>query len=976
MSETESDYSREEEQPVERGHRPSTSRREKYPTPNPPPRHAWLRPCMQGYAGRINHYVKDTTLKEVETCLTHYQRLEQFKKGPFGHLLQLKRQDSANAALHHLLARELYDEAFGPWEKWFHVGGHDIRFGAVEYCLVTGLCFGPSPQRFDPNVDHRVGKQSLWHGVLKGKKVEVKDLRKRFVNRSLGNSAQDYLKAANILVAYDLLFCRDYKYVHDWVWALVEEDQKWSDFPWGSYSFQILCHGMSVLKKHPNEITGNRKTYHFYGPIWALQIWSYEAIPRLGRACGMRDTRLQMPRLVNWTTWKSASDFTHFFNAHEAECHRTLEPVEEENDSWYLQTLRHPEPFSVRYHPGGKYAGLTEPVVPEPPPPVRPPPVQRSISRAERTREKQPVPVPRSSSRAERAREKQPVHVERHRQTYVDPTGSPSKRPRPQEFDDSVPRADPDTDYWRRRDEDLIARVTESVTREQIRTVIPEVRRAIVDDDSEHGLVAKITRKVVAAVKDIFGGRSSSRKHRSSSSHASRHRHGSEELDQSRPSHRRSTSHIPSPGHRGHEDPPHVSHRHSVGDLDRQHRGHSQSQHGDDPPHASQRRSASRHSEREASMRRSASHHGERQTSLRRSASRHSERSARQRSPVTPMHGEGDDDVQFSWTTDEEEAQDVGRPRRPIKPSALLQSPYVTDGPLNTPTAKKVAFRKFREMGDDACVAVVETGYMMTQGFFGRILDRRAEFDAEIIDLWILKQNRRIRVNQEYIVHRARTQLQPGISRVRTPVAATDLYDTLYREYGKLHPEDPQGNHRPQRDAYTHWNVPYNLITMFQGTDADHTWHWLEANEILTICNVNASHWCTVVISIERWEVRVYDSLSHVEGITQRRQASMRCITRLMPRLLHTVGYWDNNPNRFVHAADAEMAFVMMPHNQQFMQQDSISCGVYACAYLDRLICGKPKRERMRTNRDVEKYRYMVAVRIWELCTPIPAALI
>ncbi|XP_057774878.1 uncharacterized protein LOC130993858 [Salvia miltiorrhiza] len=730
MSETESDYSREEEQPVERGHRPSTSRREKYPMPNPPPRHAWLRPCMQGYAGRINHYVKDTTLKEVETCLTHYQRLEQFKKGPFGHLLQLKRQDSANAALHHLLARELYDEAFGPWEKWFHVGGHDIRFGAVEYCLSGQQCPG------------------LFEGGQYSRGV-------------------------------DLLFCRDYKYVHDWVWALVEEDQKWSDFPWGSYSFQMLCHGMSVLKKHPNEITGNRKTYHFYGPIWALQIWSYEAIPRLGRACGMRDPRLQMPRLVNWTTWKSASDFTHFFDAHEAECHRTLEPVEEENDSWYLQTLRHPEPFSVRYHPGGKYAGLIEPVVPEPPPPVRPPPVQRSISRAEMTREKQPVPVPRSSSRAERAREKQPVHVERHRQTYVDPTGSPSKRPRPQEFDDSVPRADPDADYWRRRDEDLIARVTESVTREQIRTVIPEVRRAIVDNDSEHGLVAKITRKVVAAVKDIFGGRSSSRKHRSSSSHASRHRHGSEELDQPRPSHRRSTSHIPSPGHRGHEDPPHVSHRHSVGDLDRQHRGHSRSQHGDDPPHASQRRSASRHSEREASMRRSASHRGERQTSLRRSASRHSERSARQRSPVTPMHGEGDDDVQFSWTTDEEEAQDVGRPRRPIKPSALLQSPYVTDGPLDTPTAKKVAFRRFREMGDDACVAVVETGYIMTQGFFGRILDRRAEFDAEIIDLWILKQNRRIRVNQEYIVHRARTQLQPGISRVRTPVAATILYVSL-----------------------------------------------------------------------------------------------------------------------------------------------------------------------------------------------------
>ncbi|XP_057787744.1 uncharacterized protein LOC131004983 [Salvia miltiorrhiza] len=316
-----------------------------------------------------------------------------------------------------------------------------------------------------------------------------------------------------------------------------------------------------------------------------------------------------MPRLINWTTWKSASDFAHFFDVDEDVYHRTLEPVEDENDSWYLQTLRCPDPFAVRFQPQGRYAGLTEPLIPEPPPPVRPP------------------PVPMRSSLAEKAREKQPVHVERHRQTYVDPAGSPSKRRKSEEFDNREPRADRDEDYWRRRDDDMIARFTHK----HIRTAIPEMRRELVDDDSEHGLVAKITKKVIAAVKDIFGRRSSSRRHRSSSSHDSRYRHGSEEFDQPRPSHRRSTSHIPSPRRSFREDPHHVSHRHSVGEPDRQHRSHSRSQHGedpprgsqrrsehgDDPPHASQRRFASCHSEREAFLRRSASHHGEKQTSLR-----------------------------------------------------------------------------------------------------------------------------------------------------------------------------------------------------------------------------------------------------------------------------------------------------------------------------------------------------------------------
>ncbi|XP_057793151.1 uncharacterized protein LOC131009759 [Salvia miltiorrhiza] len=432
MSSTESDYDGEE---AHRGSRPSTSRRsEKYPTPNPPPRHAWLRPCMQGYAGRINHYIKDKTLKEVETCLTHYRRFEQFKIGPFGHLLKLKRQDSANAALHQLLARELYDEAFGPWEKWFHVGGHDIRFSALEYCLVTGLCFGPSPQRFDPNVDHRVGKESVWHRVFKGKKVEVKDLRKRFVSRSMGNIAEDYLKVANILVA-----------------------------------------GRSAV----------------------------------------------------------------------------------------------------------------------------------------------------------------------------------------------------------------------------------------------------------------------------------------------------------------------------------------------------------------------------------------------------------------------------------------------------------------------------------------------------------------VRQNQQWIA-RGHTRLVAGVTRERTPIAFLDFYETLFREFRSLHPDEPDWDNIRDRHGYEEWVVPEKLIAMFHGTDSGHTWPWLEAKEIFAMCNLDKSHWCTVVISISAWEVRVYDSLIHVEGARKRRENAMKPITRLMPKLLHTVGYYTHNTVRYVAAPDRPMKVVIMPIREQFIQEDSVSCGVFACAYLDRLICGAPTREQLRTPAQIQKFRQIIAIRIWELCMDPP----
>ncbi|KAL6530696.1 hypothetical protein OROGR_014556 [Orobanche gracilis] len=124
--------------------------------------------------------------------------------------------------------------------------------------MITGLHFGNST--FHPQDDHLLRSDGIFHRILYGKNLKVGVLRKRFNARDFGRDIRDYAK--------------------------------------------------HVAMKEGQE----HKEYHFYGPIWALQIWSYEMIPALGELCGIRDKSVQVPLCLMWTTRKIFCDFTHFFD--------------------------------------------------------------------------------------------------------------------------------------------------------------------------------------------------------------------------------------------------------------------------------------------------------------------------------------------------------------------------------------------------------------------------------------------------------------------------------------------------------------------------------------------------------------------------------------------------------------------------------------------------------------------------------------
>lgn len=275
---------------------------------------------MQGYPGKVILYTRDKVLRDIPDVLIKVggqPLLDRFLEGPFRYIMELKRKDVTISALHELLARELRDSSIPEHERWFSIGGREIICGPREWAIVTGLNFGPSA--FDPySRNHIIPLSSLYHtkyGRSKAK-IKVNRLRDDFLNRDerLGTPEQ-YVKAANLLVLYFILQCRDNSPIDDWAWALVENEEQWRDFPWGSWSWQILCHQLGVVKKDPSEIDNKQRKYHLYGPVWGLNLWSYEAIPLLGRTCGYQapQRRELLPRLRRWETYSSYTSFVDFF---------------------------------------------------------------------------------------------------------------------------------------------------------------------------------------------------------------------------------------------------------------------------------------------------------------------------------------------------------------------------------------------------------------------------------------------------------------------------------------------------------------------------------------------------------------------------------------------------------------------------------------------------------------------------------------
>lgn len=227
----------------------------------------------------INGYIRLRFPLSIRAELTSIgdDSLSQFTGSCFGHLLREGWGGFvSNAALHALFTREIVRVDARDDEFWFMIGHKPIRFSRLEYALVTGLRFGDSHFDVHGDVTPPVGSVfDRYPEVRDGRPLDsIRDL---FIGGHFRAQSGDALKVAKVLCAYYLIFGVDGgKYIADpWMWTLVEDTETWESFPWGLYSYQILC---TYIREVPIELPSTDRGYHFYGNIYAIMVRFYTVI--------------------------------------------------------------------------------------------------------------------------------------------------------------------------------------------------------------------------------------------------------------------------------------------------------------------------------------------------------------------------------------------------------------------------------------------------------------------------------------------------------------------------------------------------------------------------------------------------------------------------------------------------------------------------------------------------------------------------
>ncbi|XVF49935.1 hypothetical protein PTKIN_Ptkin04bG0056300 [Pterospermum kingtungense] len=184
--------------------------------------------------------------------------------------------------LHQVIARQITFDRMDLYEAWFQIGSQRLRWSKLEFCLTTGLKFGSST--FDPNAELHHPPDGVWMRVLNGQVIRAHDLYHRFVARDYNNDPVVALKIAMVVVAEVVLFGVDDKHiVRPWLWALVDDRQRWDTFPWGKFVFSATLHYLNAIVSPPPppfEDPERKKKfeYHFYGFPLAFQLECFSTL--------------------------------------------------------------------------------------------------------------------------------------------------------------------------------------------------------------------------------------------------------------------------------------------------------------------------------------------------------------------------------------------------------------------------------------------------------------------------------------------------------------------------------------------------------------------------------------------------------------------------------------------------------------------------------------------------------------------------
>ncbi|KAK3229606.1 hypothetical protein Dsin_001487 [Dipteronia sinensis] len=208
---------------------------------------------------RVNSQSKKYLIRDIKEVLTSCGMLLRFREGPFGQYLDLPQPLKIHGKLiHNLLKREIIIPGQRDDEIWLGLGRSKVRFGKEEFCLCSGLKMGMLPQGFNEKKD--VEKGLLLKRYFKEKRPNAELVYATMKNLT-SEKGEDILKMSYIFMVSQFFGTDDgQKAIHGWMFALVEDEEAFKKFPWGSYIYSITLFWLKRLtEKHLSTLRGKKE---------------------------------------------------------------------------------------------------------------------------------------------------------------------------------------------------------------------------------------------------------------------------------------------------------------------------------------------------------------------------------------------------------------------------------------------------------------------------------------------------------------------------------------------------------------------------------------------------------------------------------------------------------------------------------------------------------------------------------------------
>ncbi|KAI3727453.1 hypothetical protein L6452_16067 [Arctium lappa] len=222
-------------------------------------------------------------------------RLALFRETCFGHWLDLTDTTVDPILVHIFLQTQVFPPNLRDDEMLFEVGGHRLRFGREEFCLITALRFGPD-LKMHKNRSTGFVRRVFPRGTLTVRNIQ--DLFNMIGTDDEGRAHIDDDSAVRIclMMIVELFFHGHQltKQLPDHLLRAIDDLSVFNRFPWGSHIWAHTYKQMNAaIRKRPEH--GYRMSLS--GFLYAFKIWILETFP-MASTFYILTTR--MPRAVRW----------------------------------------------------------------------------------------------------------------------------------------------------------------------------------------------------------------------------------------------------------------------------------------------------------------------------------------------------------------------------------------------------------------------------------------------------------------------------------------------------------------------------------------------------------------------------------------------------------------------------------------------------------------------------------------------------